>query len=132
MGLSSVVALLYGLAVVSAALGGFATIAGLGSLRERCFTAALLFVLGALALPLLQTALTQLFTSASSPIGPLGLSLSPVAAASVVAGHGTLAVALGRRYVRRASGAERRGSDLESARGRGRPRLSPDGQEDQS
>ena len=120
------VALLYSLAVVAVALGGVATIAGLGPLRERCFTAAALLLLAAVMLPLVARALEKMMTVSSADMVNNGDGQGVAVVAAVVVGHGALAAALSRRRRQQAGGA----GDLEQARGRGRPRLSPEGREE--
>jgi MFS family permease len=127
--MGSVVALLYSLAVVSVALGGFATVAGLAPLRERCFTVALLSLLGAILLPLVVGALTGLIGDRRDAEASRGFNANVGVLGAVVVGHGALATALLHRRLR-ASRPERQAADLEHARGRGRPRLSPEGREE--
>ncbi len=113
---------LLSLAVVAVAGGGFATIAGLPALRDRCFGAALALVLVALALPIIAAAVRMVFAALS--LGPFrdSIGLHAGGLAPFAVGHITLGVTLLRRRLRPSGRAD---DALELARGRGRERLDP-------
>lgn len=123
--MGALVGLLFSLAVVAVALGGVATIAGHAQLRDRCFSLAIGAALLAVLLPIVVQLLTKSFQESQGGSTVAAASFSPIALAVFLVGHASLGVALLRQ---RTSGGSRV-NDLEQARGRPRPRLSPEGEE---
>jgi hypothetical protein len=126
--MTGVMALLYSLAVVAIAGAGIATIAGLDSVRARYFTYATILVVISLALPV-TARLGQGVLHAIPTTLDMCPSSSGLAIGGFVLGHAALAVVLVARRRRGRENVRREAAELEQARGRGRPRLTPEGTE---
>ena len=122
--MATVTGLLFTLAVFAIVGAGFATLAGVSGLRERCFAVAIAFVLAGLALRLVAELVGTRGMTSMNFIGRGAGSTTALSSMAFVAGHLALGIVL---LVRQRRG--QRPDELEQARGRGRPRLNPDGEE---
>lgn len=124
--MDSIGALCVSLAVLGIALGGFAWILGLKSVRDRLFRfAAGCFGVGVLLLPLLRALLLRGRDAIQDAELP-DLHVSTPLLVLVLLGHAVLAVVLLRRRLRGPEHARRVSAEIERVRSRERARLPPD------
>jgi hypothetical protein len=113
---------LYSIALLCIAGAGFAVIGGQAALRDRCLTVAITCIIVAMVLPIVAQLVSSLLAALVTTSAVDGVTTGGVIA--FITGHVALGLALLRRRGRGQSGDE-----LEAARTRSRPRLSPENEE---